>query len=478
MNKRVAAGVRVRHRQPATVRRVARAGRAAGYAGYWWEDPARLVLIFILPLYAMLSIGLLGDQKSIARIYFDGYAAFAGGLFLLVLTASAWFAATDAQFRRAPDDGPVELSPRVLDFVFALALFGYLVMMSGILTHPAVLLSFLSGTANTFELIELKGRITGLSTFTQATAPFVALYFYVFRTPVKGFNRYKAYLAVLTVLTLLRSFIFAERLAIIEMVLPFALMAVRFRFGRKRSRLLALGPYAAIPLLLGLFIVNEYNRSWETYYINIYDNIFDFALERLGLYYSTSLNNGAGILNVLGWGSGHPMFTFDWLLRFPVIGATLHPWLDSGDSLDLFLNSYADPEFNNPSGIFVHFYEWGWFGLLNAAFAGWVFGRGYAGWRAGNGFWCCAHAVLYVSLMEILRIPNLFSGRNFVPVVLLIVVFRWFAKRPERASPAAARGAAIRRAPDIGQLSPSPQSFAAGLHRVERLMTTRNARGP
>ncbi|MEN8511609.1 oligosaccharide repeat unit polymerase [Burkholderia sp. RS02] len=450
MNKRVAAGVRVRQRQPATLRRAARAGRAAGYAGYWWEDPARLVLIFILPLYAMLSIGLLGDQKSIARIYFDGYAAFAGGLFLLVLTASAWFAATDAQFRRVPDDGPVELSPRVLDFVFALALFGYLVMMSGILAHPAVLLSFLSGTANTFELIELKGRVTGLSTFTQATAPFVALYFYVFRTPVKGFNRYKAYLAVLTVLTLLRSFIFAERLAIIEMVLPFALMVVRFRFGRKRSRLLALGPYAAIPLLLGLFIVNEYNRSWETYYINIYDNIFDFALERLGLYYSTSLNNGAGILNVLGWGSGHPMFTFDWLLRFPVVGATLQPWLDSGDSLDLFLNSYADPEFNNPSGIFVHFYEWGWFGLLNAAFAGWVFGRGYAGWRSGNGFWCCAHAVLYVSLMEILRIPNLFSGRNFVPVVLLIVVFRWFAKQPQRASPAAARVAAIRHAPDIG----------------------------
>jgi len=232
--------------------------------------------------------------------------------------------------------------------------------------------------------------------------------------------------------------------------LPFALMVVRFRFGRKRSRLLALGPYAAIPLLLGLFIVNEYNRSWETYYINIYDNIFDFALERLGLYYSTSLNNGAGILNVLGWGSGHPMFTFDWLLRFPVVGATLQPWLDSGDSLDLFLNSYADPEFNNPSGIFVHFYEWGWFGLLNAAFAGWVFGRGYAGWRSGNGFWCCAHAVLYVSLMEILRIPNLFSGRNFVPVVLLIVVFRWFAKQPQRASPAAARVAAIRHAPDIG----------------------------
>ncbi len=453
MNDRPAAGLRTQRRQTGPARRAAaaRAARAAGYQAYWWEDPARLVLIFILPLYGMLSIGLLGDQKSIARIYFDGYYAIVGALFLLVLMAAAWFASNDAPAPRIPADEPVELSPRVLDFVFALALFGYLVMMSGILTHPAILVSYLRGTANTFELIELKGRVTGLSTFTQATAPFVALYFYVFRTPVKGLNRYKIYLAVLTVLTLLRSFIFAERLAIIEVVLPFALMVVRFRFGRpgSRSRLLTLGPYAAIPLLLGLFIANEYNRSWETYYINIYDNIFDFALERLGLYYSTSLNNGAGILSVLGWDSGHPMFTFDWLLHFPVLGTMVQPWLDSGDRLDLFLNSYADPEFNNPSGIFVHFYEWGWFGLLNAAFSGWVFGRGYAGWRSGNGFWCCAHAVLYVSLLEILRIPNLFSGRNFVPVVLLIVVFQWFSKRARPVASARSRVATVRAGSDI-----------------------------
>ncbi|MBR8312854.1 oligosaccharide repeat unit polymerase [Burkholderia dolosa] len=445
MNRRPAAGARARPRQPRAARRAARGAHTTDYAGYWWEDPARLVLIFILPLYAMLSIGLLGNQKSIARIYFDGYYAFVGATFLLVLAAAAWAATADARVRHAPVRGPAELSPRVLDFVFALALFGYLVMMSGLLTHPAVLLSFLNGTANTFELIELKGRVTGLSTFTQATAPFVALYFYVFRTPVSGLNRYKVYLVVLTVLTLVRSFVFAERLAIIEVVLPFALMVVRFRFPGRRWKALALGPYAAIPLLLALFIVNEYNRSWETYYVNLYDNIFDFAIERLGLYYSTSLNNGAGILDVLGWHGGRPMFTFDWLLHFPVIGALFQPWLDSGSSLDLFLNGYADPEFNNPSGIFVHFYEWGWFGLLNAAFAGWVFGRSYAGWRSGNGFWCCAHAVLYVSLMEILRIPNLFSGRNFVPVVLLIVVFRWFDQRPARASAAAARVARLGR---------------------------------
>ncbi|VWB60853.1 hypothetical protein BPS26883_02863 [Burkholderia pseudomultivorans] len=458
MNERAAAGARTRLRQAGTPARVTLRARpaAGGYAGYWWEDPARLVLIFILPLYGMLSLSLLGDQKSIARLYFDDYYAFAGALFLLVVMAAAWFATTEAESRPGPAAAPIELPPHVLDFLFVLAMFGYLVMMSGIITHPALLLAFLHGDATTYVMLEQVGRIAGLSSFTQATAPFVALYFYVFRTPVKGLNRYKVYMVVLGVLTLLRSFIFAERLALIEMMLPFALMVVRFRLGGRYSAVLRFGPYAAIPLLFALFIANEYNRSWEAYYVNIYDNVFDFALERLGLYYSTALNNGAGIVSVLGWGSGHPMFTFDWLVRFPVIGAIFQPWLDSTDSITVFLNSYADPEFNNPSGIFVHFYEWGWFGLLDAVVLGWALGRSYAGWRSGNGFWCCAHAVLYVSLMEVMRTPNLFSGRNFLPIVLPILIFRWFAKRPARVLPAVGRerrGAAVQAAggaTDIG----------------------------
>ncbi|KVG29659.1 oligosaccharide repeat unit polymerase [Burkholderia diffusa] len=436
MNRRAGGARGGSGQRPVTMRRMARVRGAEGaYTGYWWEDPARLVLMFILPLYGLLSLSLLGDQKSIARIYFDGYYAFVGALFLMVVVAASWLATTEVRTRRGPPPAAVELSPRVLDFVFALALFGYALLLSGIATHPALLVAFFRGEANAYDMLDLKGRITGLSTFTQATAPYVVLYFHVFRTPVKGLNRYKIYFAVLAVLTLVRSFIFAERLALIEMVMPLALMVVRFRLGGRYSRLLTFGPYAAIPLLFGLFIANEYNRSWEAYYVNIYDNLFDFALERLGLYYSTSLNNGAGILNVLGWDQGHPMFTFDWLLRFPVIGATLQPWLDSGDSINLFLNGYADPEFNNPSGIFVHFYEWGWFGLVDALVLGWVVGRSYAGWRSGDGFWCCVHAVLFVSVMEIMRTPNLFSGRNFVPVVLLIVVFRWFAKDRARAAP-------------------------------------------
>ncbi|KAI3593258.1 hypothetical protein D9X30_1807 [Cupriavidus sp. U2] len=415
-------------------------GARHAYDGYWWDDPARLLLCFILPLYGLVSLELLGDQKSIDHIYFNGTYAMAGALFLLAVAAGALGERVLAP--RAADT-PVVLSVRVLDALFWLACIGYVVMMGGVIARPAMLLSYLNGGASTYDVLELKGRVVGISTLTQASVAYVPLYFVIFRTAPRGLNRYQVYLGVLFVLTLLRSFIFAERLALVEVVLPWALMMARFRLrpprGSLRAALLALGPFAAIPPLIGFFIANEYNRSWETYYVNIYDNIFDFALERLGLYYSTAINNGSGLLTIMGWGTGAPTFTFDWLIRFPIVGESFRPLVGADDGYSLFLNTFGDPEFNNPSGIFVHFYEWGGFALLEAALMGWLLGRSYTGWRAGHGFWCCAHAVLLVSLMEILRVPNLFSGRNFVPLALLWLVFRCLGKPAASVSPAGVR---------------------------------------
>ena len=407
--------------------------RQLAFNGYWWEDPARLMLFFILPLYALISMDLLGDQKAIAQLYFNGFYAFAGALFLVIVTAVSYIGRTPAPIAA---QAPVEIPRRVLDVLFLLALVGYLTMMSGVLSQPALILSFFNGGANAYDLIEVKGRIAGISTLTQVAVAYVPLYFYVFKQPERGITRYKIYLIVLLTLALLRSFIFAERLALIELAIPLVVMYLKFRRAQRPSRILALGPYGAIVPLVAFFIVNEYNRSWESYYINIYSNIFEFAIERLALYYSTALNNGAGILKILGWGLGQPVFTLDWFFRFPLLGDFFQAGRDFNADYVAFLSNNADPEFNNPSGIFVHFYEWGWFALFVAAFIGWVFNRSYSGWRSGNGFWCCAHSVLLVSLCEILRIPILFSGRNFVALAVLFIVFRFCRKTPARPSPA------------------------------------------
>ncbi|HEX7931936.1 MAG TPA: oligosaccharide repeat unit polymerase [Paraburkholderia sp.] len=405
------------------------------FHGYWWEDPARLMMFFIFPLYALISISLLGNQKAIDRVFFDGFYAFAGALFLIIIMVVSSFA------RRTPGKTsrvPSTVSPLVLDLIFVLSCIGYLTMMGGLLAKPALLMAFFDGSDSAFDLLEVKGRVPGISTLTQAAIAYVPLYFYIFQQRKRGLSRHKLYFAILFALTALRSFIFAERLALIELALPLALMWVKFRRPNRPSKILMLGPYLCVMPLIAFFIANEYQRSWAIYYVNLYDNIFDFALERLGLYYSTAINNGAALLSIFGWGTGSPEYTFDWLIRFPLIGDYFRPLFGLDASYNMMLARYADPEFNNPSGIFVHFYEWGWSALFLAAFIGWLFRKSYYGWRAANGFWCCAHPVLLISLFEILRLPNLFSGRNFVPIALLFIVFslcRTKSARPLNANP-------------------------------------------
>ncbi len=142
------------------------------------EDPTRLLLYFILPLYVLISVSLLGDQKAIERVYFTSFYALAGGLFLVVLTVASY--AGDSLAPLAPRPR-AEMPVHILDALFWLALIGYLVMMGGVIARPAVLISFLTGSASTYDVLELKGRIAGISTLTQAGVAYVPLYFYIFR---------------------------------------------------------------------------------------------------------------------------------------------------------------------------------------------------------------------------------------------------------------------------------------------------------
>jgi hypothetical protein len=48
--------------------------------------------------------------------------------------------------------------------------------------------------------------------------------------------------------------------------------------------------------------------------------------------------------------------------------------------------------------------------------------------------------VLLVSLLEILRVPNLFSGRNFVPLALLWLIFQMAGQPVRRRLPPVPRG--------------------------------------
>jgi len=180
-------------------------------------------------------------------------------------------------------------------------------------------------------------------------------------------------------------------------------MYVRFRRGTRPSKLLALGPFAAIGPMIAFFHRERVSPFVGTYYINVYDNIFD--LDRAaGVVLLDGAHNGAGILRFLLGATAVRSFS---LTGQPVSSAwRVHPAIDGFMSLRIVSKHYGDPEFT----IRRHFrslYEWAGSRSLSAAFTVGVRARATpAGVPAM--VLVCAHSVLLVSLLES-AYPNLFQ---------------------------------------------------------------------
>ena len=101
-------------------------------------------------------------------------------------------------------------------------------------------------------------------------------------------------LVVVLVLGLLRSYLLTERLALLELVVPLlAVGAAHRRRRRGRGRFLPFAPVLALPVLLVVFGIFEYSRSWNYYRTRTTQSFPLFVVNRLAGYYATSYNNGA-----------------------------------------------------------------------------------------------------------------------------------------------------------------------------------------
>ena len=97
-----------------------------------------------------------------------------------------------------------------------------------------------------------------------------------------------------------------------------------------------------------------------------------------------------------------------------------------------FLARYADPEFNNPSGIFPVFFDLGLpGGLVYAAVWGALMGYTYRGFILKRGFGSLFFPAAFVSMLEVMRILYLPDSRAFTVMLGLAVGYVFF-RQPER----------------------------------------------
>jgi hypothetical protein len=385
----------------------------------WWINPGKLVLFFIIPVYVFVVfvVPRVWPEMIVlkAGMYARGaYAVY--GLAALFSVGVFGLIGSKVSIDGRQEASSVAVKPALLVTVGVIAITAYVIWF-----YPAVLRgSFIADR-------EAMNRTPGVTSFSQLGVAYVMAYLaatLVAHQDLGAVIRFQ--FRMLLVLTILRVQLWSERLAFIELAVPMAAIILTHRpprttLGHWLYRLIgSVGPFLGIPLLLLVFTVTEFFRSWATYSKTQNLPLLEFMTSRLVTYYFTALNNGAGMLATQEgrWPTFDFYNTMEWLYHLPLgIGSAAQGLFLRHEAANEFLERWADVEFNNMSGIFPIVYDLGYIGAtLYFCCFGFAAGVLYRSMVNGRALGLMFFAPFYVGSLEIMRIAYINGSR----VVLLV----------------------------------------------------------
>lgn len=416
----------------------------------WWLSPVAIALI--IGAASIIPTAMVSDEKfrtlwrTPKSITTETLLLFGCGAIALAfgaLVAFAVYAAPRPQAMRWPglDEGTLGLLRTASTVLTALTVTGYLGFCLLILRSGLSFGQLFAGSQEDGYLPakDAIGTIPGVTTMTQLGVAAVVI---ATTVAVQQFSWAEVTkVAIVIGLAVPRAYIYAERLAILELVIPVSvIVAAHLSIGRRRQRTAArLLPLAGLALVVVVFSVFEYNRSWTYYRARGQSSFVEFALSRLAGYYVTALNNGQLILEHLNWPGRWPFDTMDGFWSAPGIEqfglyerlsgysppyarGNISPYFDT-------LAQFGNPEFNNQSGYVGPFIDYGWFGGLIFMFAiGLIAGLLYRQFCHGRPLGLLVYPVFFVGLVEMPRYVYWGQGRAtyawLAIAVVLVLVYR------------------------------------------------------
>lgn len=412
----------------------------AGTNNCWWLKPHTLGVFFVAPLF----IFVVTSYKSTTVISFLSTDYILIGLtFILTFSLFAYIGSklTAGRFSLLGNTNincirfvgeHLVIRYGYLDFLAIVSILAYIIWFHTLLLHPGLLLDTLkTGTGFESGIRGTVSTISGVTTFTQLGVIYVIAYFGMRKIWNVSFPsiRYRVYCYFIIILAVIRMIAWTERLALLEILVPIALVWLSFTTFRKRYLFMRLvmrfGPYFGLLLLFGFFAFTEYFRSWGAYYrFQSTDGFFPFIANRLFTYYSSSLNNGAGLLATSHWPDGNMTFLLSWFYNFPGVGhfftdpAMFNPTLQ-------FLNTYGNPQFNTTAGLYAVIFDLGLVGgLAGSAVWGIITGGLYRLFVLKRPVGILLYPVFYVSILEMLRELYLTETRMF-PIIVFSLLGAW-----------------------------------------------------
>lgn len=401
----------------------------------WWLNPLAVLAVATLPFIVsahLLSESSYRDLWKTQKHLNETSAV----MTLATLAAFAFGYALSLLGRRRQPEG--QALARCIDteglfklFLIsaALSIFGYLAWTGVLVRNVGLSVLFATLKADSgasYAIREAGSTVPGITTMTQFGMAAVILGGSLLRT-----GRYRivqVILACLILLSILRAFIWSERLAAIELLVPLGVLALARpgrKFGRRMRVICCLAPFLAGAGLYLYFTAFEFFRSWSATYAVGDLSIWAFAWTRLAGYYITALNNGMLMYSELGR-LPLPYYVLEWFWKLPGL-SILMPYeqitgLDFSSQGEI-LKTMANPEFTNPSGIFPYFLDFG-----SAAYLFWICCGAFAGFsyqafrrqRLGG---LLSYPFLFVGLLELSRVPYLTTSRALPTWGFLIISY-------------------------------------------------------
>jgi oligosaccharide repeat unit polymerase len=425
------------------------AARPTRTAGLWWLSPPGALFVVALPTLAYAATlddaayrAAWGVGKALTT---DLVLVILAGLLVFMLGSSVPLLRRHVAPSRpwpALSERDVSVLRSAAPWLFWGTLAGYVLLLaagaSRGATPAAVLQLVASGNLNTDALKDSFAPIAGLTSFTQLGLASVTVSSLLL---VSGRSkRAVVQLLVVVLVSVPRGFLLSERLAVIELLVPVAVVFALAGVTRGRPavrRMWRLAPVILIPLVLVLFAAFEFVRSWSFYATRTSQSFADWALQRFLGYYATSYNNGALSMLYEPEPGRLPNDSLGSFWSAPGIAqAHLYERLSSPGSATRFdevLVQHGNPEFNNPCGICQPFTDFGTIGgLVWLLVAGLVLGALYVGFVAARPIQLLVYPMLVTGLFELPRYLYWTSGR-IVPATLALVVIGYLMRRRRRA---------------------------------------------
>lgn len=405
----------------------------------WWLHPVWALLLMVGST-AMASIVLppqyyriWGTNKFLDH---DSAGQLLLGIFLMLVGISVanLKSARGGHARITFQPTKVKYLQRTYRALLVLTLMGYffwslIAVSEGV--RAADLLAVLQRDEGAISALKANSRpVGGVTTLAQFGPVAVVLGFVLRKIGVGG----RFYWVIVT-LAVFRATFYAERLALLEVLLPLVLIAAITMDRRSRWRPIAqILPLVLGPLVWSIFAISEYSRSW-IHYQNVVSLPFtEWVTSRLLGYYITSFNNSALFADAWQGSYEPPYMSIQAFWNAPgmsmFVGSPsvygLHPdkWWSS------VLEARSNPEFTNVGSFLVAYAEMGW--LLASVFwllAGWALGSLFAALTRGSFPALVAYCSLFIGLLELPRFIYWSQGRA-IPVLLGLLILWWIFYRP------------------------------------------------